>query len=167
MDGQFDSNPLARVPLKAVVIIHFVLTIWASQSGFLPDAYLIMNITIIFCGLWAIAHSESIDSIQMYLFLHVISIAMDIIFLAVFFDTPYKDSSSVKFSKTMSIINLLVKPLSSFILLVHFRNRGGQYSSYPSPSASGYENVDQPLPSNSQVEAANSPTSFQKPYIPQ
>ncbi|XP_033107646.1 type-1 angiotensin II receptor-associated protein-like [Anneissia japonica] len=168
MDSQFDSNPLSRIPLKVVVIIHFVLTIWAGQVGFLPVAYQFMNLSILFCGCWAIAQSESVDSIQMYLIVQVISILMDIIFLGIFFDSAdgYYHRSALNFSKAMAIINLLLKPISCFIILVHYRNRGGQYSSYPSPSASGYENVDQPLPSNNPVESANSPSSFQKPYTP-
>ena len=71
----------------------------------------------------------------------------------------------------MAIINLLVKPLTLAVILLEFRKRGGEYSmpGLPggAPPSRGYENIDHSIPTNQQVEAAQSPSSLDKPYIPQ
>ena len=69
----------------------------------------------------------------------------------------------------MAIINLLIKPLSAFFLVVEVRRRDGVYTSFPgNPVSSGYENIDQPIPTNQQVEAAQPHQSaMERPYLPQ
>ncbi|XP_038076808.1 type-1 angiotensin II receptor-associated protein-like [Patiria miniata] len=165
--------------LKIVVATHFLLTVWAQLLNFLPPGYLYMNVIIILTGLWAIAMPESKDSMHMFFIFHIMSILTDIIFLGVFFGPAqlahcYPSGitgtcSDFRFSAGMAIINLIIKPLSAIFLFMELRRRGGVYTNFPGhPGSSGYENIDQPIPTNQQVEAAQPHQSaMDKPYLPQ
>ncbi|XP_022090118.1 type-1 angiotensin II receptor-associated protein-like [Acanthaster planci] len=164
--------------LKIIVATHFLLTVWAQLGVFLPSGYEYMNIILILTGLWAVAMPESKDSMHMFFIFHLMSILTDIIFLGVFFG-PSQDSlcsgitttacSNFRFSAGMAIINLIIKPLSAIFLFMELRRRSGAYTGFPGhPGSSGYENIDQPIPTNQQVEAAQPHQSaLDKPYLPQ
>ncbi|KAI0225723.1 Type-1 angiotensin II receptor-associated protein-like [Lamellibrachia satsuma] len=133
-----------QVALKVVVIVHFILTVWASMVGspFLPTSYIYMNAFILAFGFWAIVTPESTDAILMFLLLNVISIVMDIIFLSIYtpkahsvFDAAsYSQSSSeYHFCLGMAIVNLLFKPFSSFVLFRLYQERGGNYADLSIP----------------------------------
>ncbi|OWF41219.1 type-1 angiotensin II receptor-associated protein-like isoform X2 [Mizuhopecten yessoensis] len=178
-------NP-PSVSLKAIIIVHFVLVIWASMmEGYLPPAYWAMNLFILMLGVWGIACPESADAILMFLILHLISILQDIIFIAIHqplaydaFERPNsKRVSEFRFSTGMSIVNLIVKPFTSFLLYRIFKDRGGEYGTinipgFPnfgqSPTTGGqYENIDQPVPTN-QVDSPDdhNPYSDKSPVHP-
>ncbi|XP_071805724.1 type-1 angiotensin II receptor-associated protein-like [Asterias amurensis] len=172
------SSIMDKWALKVIVATHFLLTVWALlASNFLPSGYLYMNTIITLTGLWSIAMQDNKDSVQMFFIFHLISILTDIIFLGVMFgpaQTKYcqdgnQRCSDFRFSAGMAIINLLIKPLSACFLFMELRRRGGIYTSFPgNPGSSGYENIDQPIPTNQQVEAAQPHQSaMERPYLPQ
>ncbi|XP_033107592.1 type-1 angiotensin II receptor-associated protein-like [Anneissia japonica] len=144
MDGVVST--LTRIPLKGVVIVHFILTIWASQCVWLSPAYQYMNLFLLIVALWAIGTPSSIDSIQMLLVLHVISIVMEVILISVYFP-KYTDAGSTefKFSAAMAIINLILRPITAVIIATHYRARGGETNiGFSNPTYKGYENFDNP-----------------------
>ncbi|XP_069117478.1 LOW QUALITY PROTEIN: type-1 angiotensin II receptor-associated protein-like [Argopecten irradians] len=161
--------------LKVIIIIHFILLIWASMTeGYLPPAYWAMNLFILTLGMWGVACPESPDAIFMFLILHSLVILQDIIFIAIHqplgYDLFERNNSSrvseFRFSTGMSIVNLILKPFSSILLYRVFKERGGEYGNlnipgFPnfgnSPTSGGqYENIDQPVPTN-QVDSPDDP----------
>ncbi|XP_072040767.1 type-1 angiotensin II receptor-associated protein-like [Amphiura filiformis] len=172
-------NMLDKISLKIVVSVHFVLTVFAYMHPFLQPVYCYMNTIILLTGLWAIATPDSKDSVLMFVVFHAVSILMDIILLGVYYDDGKKgvgcpDSDycgRFRFSAAMAIINLLLKPVTLVVLGLEFRKRGGEYSmpGFPGmpPATQGYENIDHSIPTNQQVESAQSPSSLDRPYIPQ
>lgn len=167
----------SNVMLKIVVAVHFFLTIWAGMNpGYLPPAYMFMNIFILSFGVWAIALPESRDSVVMFLGLLLFSIIQDIVFISVYqprayalFEETlntynYSERHEYRFCLGMSIVNLIFKPFSAFLLYRIFQDRGGSYDDlnipgFPQfgnsgPSPGRYENIDQPVPT-SHVETAD------------
>ncbi|XP_070562097.1 type-1 angiotensin II receptor-associated protein-like isoform X2 [Ptychodera flava] len=151
---------MPKIPLKAIVLVHFVLTIWATQASWISPAYAYMNFFVLAVGIWAVAAKESIDSILMFLVMMFVSILLDMILIGVYYSrgyqiyevqkNPYVDE--FRFSVGMAILNLLLKPLTCVLLYHQYRERGGDYNvGLPNSNApTGYENIDQPIPSNSQ-----------------
>ncbi|WAR15475.1 ATRAP-like protein [Mya arenaria] len=75
-------NP-PQITLKLLVFFHFVLTVWASQNGFLGLSYVYMNLFVLSLGVWSIVHHESAEPVFMFLICHVFSILQDIILLGI------------------------------------------------------------------------------------
>nr|XP_006817648.1 PREDICTED: type-1 angiotensin II receptor-associated protein-like [Saccoglossus kowalevskii] len=75
---------MPKIPLKAIVLVHFVLTVWGTQaylngSCWISPSYAYMNFFVLAIGIWAVANKESIDSILLFLVLTFVSIIMDMI----------------------------------------------------------------------------------------
>jgi len=159
-----------QISLKVIVTVHFILTVWASMmQNFLPVSYIYMNAFILAFGFWAIVAPESTDSLFMFLNLHVLSFVMDIIFLAAFnshahsyyeHGSGYSQVNTYRFALGMAVVNLLLKPFTSFVLYRLHQERGGAYGDFSiagipnfggssgiRSGGTGYENIDQPVPS--------------------
>ncbi|XP_071476913.1 type-1 angiotensin II receptor-associated protein-like [Diadema antillarum] len=163
-----------KFALKVVVGVQFVLTVWASMGGWIDSGYVYMNTIILITGLMAIMMPESAESVLMMLIFEILSILMDIIFLGIYFPTTHctdqfvTNCSTMKFGAGMCILNLLLKPVAIYLLFREYNRRGGDYGdlSFPNPTVRGYENIDQSIPTNNQVEEAHPPASLDKPYTP-
>ncbi|GAB1607930.1 type-1 angiotensin II receptor-associated protein-like [Argonauta hians] len=149
--------------LKVIVIVHFILTLWASMPGeFLPISYTYMNAFILAFGVWGMVNQESAEPISTFLILNLFSIIQDIIFLGLYQPLGYLAYSTTDFFGTfnfafgMSIVNLILKPVSCYLLYRIYVDRGGVSDTFTIPGlAAGhcgpggtYENIDQPVPSN-------------------
>ncbi|KAK7093381.1 type-1 angiotensin II receptor-associated protein-like [Littorina saxatilis] len=117
-----------NVMLKVIVLVHFILSVWATMGGWLPTPYFYVHIALFVCGLWAIASSDSIDAIMMMLMVLAFSILQDIILLSLYEPRGYnsherdpKQPQSVlneyRFALGMCILNLILKPFTGFLLL--------------------------------------------------
>jgi hypothetical protein len=154
-----------HVVLRVIVVVHFILTVWASMSeclfGSAGISYVYMHCFILAVGLWAIICPESADAIFMFLLLLVVSILMDIIFIGIYAtlgqnrcDATAASNPTASFVNTyrfslgMSILNLLLKPLTSFIVYRLYQDRTGQ-THFPQITVAnqlrtgGYSNIDQ------------------------
>ncbi|XP_077998653.1 type-1 angiotensin II receptor-associated protein-like [Glandiceps talaboti] len=162
---------MPKIPLKAIVLVHFVLTVWAVQASWITPSYAYMNFFVLAVGLWAVAAKESVDSILMFLVFMFVSIILDMIMIGIYYSKGFhayaNNLSEFRFSAGMAILNLLLKPLTCVLLYHQYRERGGDYGmGLPSSNdgggggGGGYENIDQPIPSNSQVEAAHPHSSI-------
>ncbi|KAK2180113.1 hypothetical protein NP493_459g02063 [Ridgeia piscesae] len=91
-----------------------------------------MSAFILAFGFWAIVNPESTDAILMFMVLNLVSIVLDIIFLCLV--APGECShTQFTYSSFMAILNLLFKPLSSFVLFRLYQERGGNYSDLSIP----------------------------------
>lgn len=154
-------------------------------SQFLPTAYIYMNLIVLLIGVFAIVHNESVDAVFMFLVLHCFTILQDIIFLGIYqprADTylenekmPNNVRNEYRFSLGMCITNLLLKPLTAFLLYRIWQDRQGNAFDLPftipglpgfgNQTNSKYENLDQSVPSNSYVETATAPRGMDDPHI--
>lgn len=149
-----------NLSLRIILVAHLVLSVWASMTEeFLPTAYIYSNAFMLAFGVWAIIAPESADSILLFMVLNIVNIVTDIIFLGIF--TPHSSdmpiragASTYKFSLGMAIVNLLLRPFSTFVLYRLYQDRGGQQGEFGIPGFNpsgghprGYEDIDQPVPS--------------------
>ncbi|XP_077313849.1 type-1 angiotensin II receptor-associated protein isoform X2 [Lithobates pipiens] len=58
---------LPAVSLKAIVYVHWLLTMFACTFIWLPNAYYLSNLTVLAVGIWAIIQRDSVDAIFMCL----------------------------------------------------------------------------------------------------
>ncbi|KAL4221128.1 hypothetical protein ACF0H5_019387 [Mactra antiquata] len=182
-------NP-PRIALKLIVFIHFVLTTWGCMcQGFMPLSYTYMNLFVLSLGVWSIIHHENSDAVLMYLLCHVFSILQDIILLGLYeprayatYEAPEGVPASMKneyrFSLGMCITNLIIKPITAFLIYRIYRERGGSYSDFNipgvgnlpgfggSPQHGGYDNIDTPPPANTGPTDDQGYDPNQKPYTP-
>lgn len=151
---------IQSLPLKIVFFTHLLLSTWASQGSWLPNAYLYYNGIFLVILMWSIHHRESDEPVFMGLFLNFISILLDIITISVF--CPPYPSSFQQFSIAIAIVNLIMRPVSSIILFRIMNERSGEYNSFGIPNLGNYfgsggsapssvhrgtyENIDQPVP---------------------
>lgn len=153
----------SHIALKVVVIVHFVLSVLASMNFLNFNSYIYMNAFILAFGVWAIISQESIDAIHMFLILNVISIGMDVMFLGMFSSQAERAAlnadriDSQRFSFGIAILNLLLKPFSSYILLRLYQDRRGEvlfpaFKAADNSHRGGYESIGQPPTASNYVE---------------
>lgn len=141
----------SHLTLKVVVIIHFVLSVWGSMY-FLDQSYIYMNAFVLAFGVWAIISPESVDAVLMFFILNVISIVLDTVFIGVFASLESNTGSSLvtntrRFCLGMSILNLILKPFTSFILYRIYQERRGE-SVFPTLGFMGHQSEYQPIGSS-------------------
>uniref|UniRef100_A0A8C5QFK6 Angiotensin II receptor associated protein n=1 Tax=Leptobrachium leishanense TaxID=445787 RepID=A0A8C5QFK6_9ANUR len=123
---------LPAVNLKAIVFIHWLLTIFSCMIEWVPNAYYLANLTVLALGVWAIAQRDSSDAIFMFFIGLVATIVTDILLFALFFsplELKYENTSFrdlFRFSSGMAILSLIFKPMSCFFCYHMYRERGGE-----------------------------------------
>lgn len=120
--------------LKIVWLLHFLLSSWAMLSGFLAAAtYLFTHLLVLAIGLWAMIDPASADAVIMFMASLAISIVNDIIMLGIYEprghdlfedgDVSSGRRNEYRFALGMSITNLLLKPISMFLLFRIYQSR--------------------------------------------
>ncbi|XP_048470934.1 type-1 angiotensin II receptor-associated protein isoform X2 [Rhincodon typus] len=100
----------------------------------LPQPYLWSNYAILAIGVWAIAQRDSVDAVVMYLVGMLITVLMDIIHIAISYDRlagkqiDIASRDQFRFSVGMTILSLLLKPISCFFVYQMYKERGGDYN---------------------------------------
>lgn len=84
----------------------------------MPNSYLLYNAFFLFGILWSLHAPESEDAILMTTFLDLIAILLDAVTIGV-----YTSNRPFTFAALMLIINLLLRPITSLVLLRFFNER--------------------------------------------
>ncbi|XP_044527211.1 type-1 angiotensin II receptor-associated protein isoform X1 [Gracilinanus agilis] len=116
---------LPAVNLKAIVLVHWLLTTWGCLT--FSDSYAFANFTVLALGVWAIAQPDSLDAIIMFLVGLAITILLDIIYISIFYPRGHTLSDTEHFGTGMAIFSLLLKPLSCLFAYHMYRERGGEF----------------------------------------
>ncbi|KAM9370210.1 type-1 angiotensin II receptor-associated protein isoform 1-T1 [Phaethornis superciliosus] len=139
---------LPAVNLKAIILVHWLLTVWGCMNYMFPASYAWGNFSVLAVGIWAIVQRDSLDAIVMFLAGLLLTVLTDIIHVSVFYPPNNHLTDAKRFSAGMAIFSLLLKPVSCYLLYRMYRERGGEYSlSIGVPRAgqdrSTYESIDQ------------------------
>lgn len=154
---------IPAINLKAIVLAHWLLTIWGSMA-WLPYSYSWGNFSVLAIGVWAIAQRDSIDAVLMFLMGMLLTILTDIIHFSIYYPTNDlsldRGSNAFRFSAGMSILSLLIKPVSCFFVYQMYRERGGDYNvnfGFPSVTRNreAYQSIDQQEESSGQANPFN------------
>ncbi|XP_048879597.1 type-1 angiotensin II receptor-associated protein isoform X1 [Brienomyrus brachyistius] len=143
---------IPAVNLKAIVFVHWLLTIWGCMASWLPSSYAWGNFTVLALAVWAIVQRDSVDAVLMFLVGMVMTMLTDIIHFGIFY--PLADNltdrtrDTFRFSVGMAILSLLLKPVSCFFVYQMYRERGGDYNvnfGFPGVSRNrdAYQSIDQ------------------------
>ncbi|XP_052083010.1 type-1 angiotensin II receptor-associated protein-like [Mytilus californianus] len=126
----------SKIVLKVTVIIHFILTVWATTSSFLPDSYIYMNLFVLLIGVFANVHSKSEEAVFLFFVLHCFTIAQDVLFIGIYqpiadatYEVPNQPNSVkniYRFSLGICIVNLIIKPATAFLLYKVWQERQGK-----------------------------------------
>ncbi|KAK7477921.1 hypothetical protein BaRGS_00030830, partial [Batillaria attramentaria] len=160
-----------------IVFVHFILSTWGSLGNWNNGTYLYVHAFVLACGLWAIISSDSTDAVLMMLISLAFSILHDIILLGLYeprgYDTFERSAlvsashrNEYRFGLGMCITNLILKPLTGFLLFRIYQSRRNE-STFTIPGisnlpglgtpGSGYEDIDKsPHAPYSTVESAQS-----------
>ncbi|RUS82993.1 hypothetical protein EGW08_009230 [Elysia chlorotica] len=127
------SNPPGML-LKVIWLVHFVLSSWAMLSGLFPvTTYLYVHLLVLAIGLWAMIDSISSDAVFMFIATLAVSIVNDIILLGIYEPRGHDNyergnvssgrRNEYRFALGMCITNLLLKPISMFLLFRIYQSR--------------------------------------------
>ncbi|XP_032351093.1 type-1 angiotensin II receptor-associated protein isoform X4 [Camelus ferus] len=130
---------LPAVNLKAILLVHWLLTTWGCIVFSGPYAW--ANFTILALGVWAVAQRDSVDAISMFLGGLVVTVFLDVIHISIFYPRVGL-SDTVRFSAGMAILSLLLKPFSCCLVYHMYRERGGFLG--PSQDRSAYQTIASP-----------------------
>ncbi|XP_032683644.1 type-1 angiotensin II receptor-associated protein isoform X1 [Odontomachus brunneus] len=146
---------LSHFPLKVIFTIHLILVTWSIQGGWCPKSVMFYNLLFFVCILWAVHNTESDEPLQFALFINVLSMFFDVITLSVYYPSSGAFNT---FSAAFSIINLIVRPITSIYLLRIGQGRGGTLATVFAPSPAmgfgrqDYEEISHPLPQNADFD---------------
>ncbi|KAL3197011.1 hypothetical protein MRX96_014861 [Rhipicephalus microplus] len=138
--------------LKAIFLVHLLLTVWPLQEAWAPQAYLYYNLIYLLMLAWAIHHKDSEEPVFMALAINLGTILMDIVTLGMHFPPPVHILRWFHKIISIAIVNLLFRPVSSVFLLRIFNERGGRYADLGIPNFAGgvgssgrgqYDDIDQ------------------------
>ncbi|XP_053137520.1 type-1 angiotensin II receptor-associated protein isoform X4 [Hemicordylus capensis] len=150
------------VNLKAIVLVHWLLTTWGGLITWLPSSYAWGNYTILALGVWAVAQRDSVDAILMFFTGLLLTILTDIIHISIYYPVIPSLTDTVRFSAGMVIFSLLLKPISCFLAYQMYRERGGEYAFnlgflHVGQDRSAYQSIDTPEPPRPYPDVASKP----------
>ncbi|XP_051767521.1 type-1 angiotensin II receptor-associated protein isoform X2 [Ctenopharyngodon idella] len=119
---------IPAINLKAIVLVHWILTVWACLYPWLPTSYVLGNGSVLAVGVWAIAQRDSIDAVLLFLIGLAATILTDIVHFGLCYVTPANLPDLFRFSAGMAILSLVLKPVSCFFVYQMYRERGGEYN---------------------------------------
>uniref|UniRef100_A0A8C3QTK9 Angiotensin II receptor associated protein n=1 Tax=Cyanoderma ruficeps TaxID=181631 RepID=A0A8C3QTK9_9PASS len=140
---------LPAVSLKAIILVHWLLTVWGCMNYMLPFSYAWGNFSVLAVGIWAIVQRDSLDAITMFFTGLLLTVLTDIIHISIFYPSHEFLSDAKRFSIGMAIFSLLLKPVSCYLVYRMYRERGGEYTLNIGVTSAGqdrstYEPIDQP-----------------------
>ncbi|XP_078281508.1 type-1 angiotensin II receptor-associated protein isoform X2 [Rhinoraja longicauda] len=122
---------LPVINLKMIITVHWLLTTWGCLTSWLPQPYIWSNYAVLAIGVWAIAQRDSVDALAMYLIGMIITILLDMIHIAVNYERVAGSQfggaarDQFRFSVGMTILSLLLKPVSCLFVYQMYMERGG------------------------------------------
>ncbi|KAM6402582.1 type-1 angiotensin II receptor-associated protein isoform 1-T1 [Rhynochetos jubatus] len=157
---------LPAVNLKAIILVHWLLTVWGCMSYMFPASYAWGNFSVLALGIWAIVQRDSLDAIMMFLAGLLLTVLTDIIHVSVFYPPSNYLTDTKRFSIGMAIFSLLLKPVSCYLVYRMYRERGGEYTFNIGVSRGGrdrstYESIDQ---QDASPQWPDSSKTAQQPY---
>ncbi|KAL5491005.1 hypothetical protein EMCRGX_G016218 [Ephydatia muelleri] len=115
-----------RIPIAVPMFVHFILVCLVLIDGaWLPAVYEFSHFCCFAVALWAIHTNERVQSLVMLIALLLFTTLTDIVVLALYFpgeETANGDGDNTvartwQFSAAMCIVNLLLKPLSTVVIV--------------------------------------------------
>ncbi|MFT7804497.1 type-1 angiotensin II receptor-associated protein-like [Arapaima gigas] len=134
---------IPNVSLKVIVLVHWLLSIWAIMA-WLPMSFAWANFSMLALGVWTVGQRDSTDAALMFLLGMVTTMLTDAVHFGLYYVPATMISqglhSTYRFSVTVAILSLLLKPASCFFIYRAYRERGGIMS--VSRNSESYQSID-------------------------
>ena len=145
---------IPALPMIVVMFHMFFFVLSLISTGYLwTYAVIFINVSFFILGMWAAHDQNSAQAVFWMFCIHMSGILIDIVVLSLHGGTIQDISANVstyQFSAAMIIINLIFKPITSFVLvyLFWFRDGFGKVLASVTMNASRndnpYSNLDDP-----------------------
>ncbi|KAK8738480.1 hypothetical protein OTU49_003897 [Cherax quadricarinatus] len=116
---------------------HLTLTVWSSMCECLPQTFMLYNAVFLLTILWSLHQRESQEAPFMALCINALAMVFDTVHLALFW--PLIMTGPMKFGGGMVVLNLMLRPFSSFLLFRIVQERAQARGTYHLPS--GFERI--------------------------
>ncbi|XP_054153019.1 type-1 angiotensin II receptor-associated protein-like [Oppia nitens] len=120
-----------EAPLKAVFLGHFMLISWCLVGSWLPNSFLFYNTFFMICLLWSMHARDNHEPLLLAILINILSIVIDAISIGIYYEPNH--APWFGFSLFMAITNLLLRPITSLVMLRVFNERSGRYSTFGFP----------------------------------
>ena len=111
--------------MRAIFFAHLIPVVWSTQDHWLPFSYPLYNCLFLYCLLWSLASRDSEDALFMAAALNILAVLLDAITIGKYYST------GSSFGNFMAITNLLLRPITSLVLLRFYHERSGRYDGFP------------------------------------
>jgi len=118
--------------MRAIFFAHLIPVVWSTQYHWLPLSYPLYNTLFLYCLLWSLSSRDSEDALFMASSINVLAILLDAITIGQYYST------GSSFGNFMAITNLLLRPITSLVLLRFYHERAGRYSGINFPGLPGF-----------------------------
>ena len=145
---------IPALPMIVVMFHMFFFVLSLISTGYLwTYAVIFINVSFFILGMWAAHDQNSAQAVFWMFCIHLSGMLIDIIVLALYVGTIQDTGNSFRayqFSAAMIIINLIFKPMTSFVLVYLFWFRDGfgkvlaSVSMKLSRNDNPYSNLDDP-----------------------
>ncbi|XP_037790436.1 type-1 angiotensin II receptor-associated protein-like [Penaeus monodon] len=156
--------------LFGIFFAHLALTVWSGMCGCLDSGFLLYNGILLVTIIWSLHHHESEEAPFTAFCVNILAILFDIVNMSLNWPV-LQVGGAMKFGAAMAILNLLLRPVSSYLLFRIVQDRAGPEGSFGLPLGfdslfgirrSPYEDIDQasqqtPLGTDPENTAASGP----------
>lgn len=139
----------ATTGTKLIFFCHFILTVWTAEINF-PFVYLWYNTFFLITLLWALAHKDLEEPYFFAVCINAISVVFDAVLIGIY----YQGISQSIWSTLNAILQLIVRPITTIILIRYYNERADTAINIPNPFSgasntfgttngrSSYESID-------------------------
>ncbi|ROT65831.1 type-1 angiotensin II receptor-associated protein [Penaeus vannamei] len=140
--------------LFGIFFTHLTLIVWSGMCGCLGDSFVLYNSILLVSIIWSLQHHESEEAPFIAFCLDTLAIVFDIVNMSLNWP-DVQTGGAMQFGAAMAIMNLLLRPLSCYLLFRIVQDRAEPEGSQGLPSGfdslfgsrrSPYEDIDESSP---------------------
>lgn len=126
-------DPIAvfnQSPIKGTFVSHFMLITWALiTTDWMPTVFLLYNAFFFLALFWSLATPQNSEPVQLAAIINLLSILLDLMCIATNYGR-YHFQDWFGFSLFLLIINLILRGITSIVLLRIYNDRNDRFGTY-------------------------------------
>eukprot|EP00126_Sphaerothecum_destruens_P015183 Sdes_comp9106_c0_seq1m568 len=123
------KNWFSLLSFKVSIVFYFTTSILSFLNQPLGMMYFLSSVLMNWIGFLAFTKVNNLEAIQLLIFIYTSTLITDVVVLSCNSNQNYfSDTSSVQFSVSLVIINLILRPVYLFLFYKEYLRRGGEFS---------------------------------------
>jgi len=132
-------------PIKGTFVLHFMLITWALiTTDWMPKIFIFYNTFFFLSLFWSLGAPQNPEPVQLSAIINLLSILLDLLCIATNY-SRYHFLDWFGFSIFLLIINLIVRAITSIVLLRIYNDRNDRFGAY---------NIERPFSSGTGIRDA-------------